>query len=439
MFFLRWLKTAVRRAPGVALAVLILDAAPGWAQEAAVTIVHVNDLSRVEERGNRGGIARVGALIARERAAGGTVIVTHGGNALSPSLLSSFDQGAHMIDLLNRIGIDVMAVGNHEFDFGAAVLEERAREARFPLLTANAKRPDGAPLPGTTPTWMTTVGDFRLGFFGLTREDTAQISHAGPVLFVPPLTVAKRTAEGLREAGADMVVALASLSRAEGDALVKSGLVDLVLGSSDEILRTSYDGRTAFAASAQQANYVTIVDLRFERQELELVGKPVFDAAGELLIEDLAPTIETRFVWAPRFRTVDTAEIEPDPALIDVVQRHLGQLSSNLNERITVTPIDLDTRAAALLSGDTAFGNLVTDAMRAGTGESFREMCRYPSSRKGRGEFPCTTFREIRRVMRSRSYYSATPGTAPYWVAQLQGVPMGVGVASGQKLSSVSQ
>jgi 2',3'-cyclic-nucleotide 2'-phosphodiesterase (5'-nucleotidase family) len=170
------------------------------------------------------------------------VIVTHGGNALSPSLLSSFDQGAHMIDLLNRIGIDVMAVGNHEFDFGAAVLEERAREARFPLLTANAKRPDGAPLPGTGPTWMTTVGDFRLGFLGLTREDTAQISHPGAVLFVPPLTVAKRAAEGLRVAGADMIIALASVSRAEADALVKSGLVDLVLGSSDEILRTSYDG-----------------------------------------------------------------------------------------------------------------------------------------------------------------------------------------------------
>jgi 2',3'-cyclic-nucleotide 2'-phosphodiesterase (5'-nucleotidase family) len=273
-----------------------------------------------------------------------------------------------MIDLLNRISLDVMAVGNHEFDFGAAVLEERAREAHFPLLTANAKRPDGAPLPGTTPTWMTTVGDFRLGFLGLTREDTGQISHPGAVLFVPPLTVAKRAAEGLRAAGADMVIALASVSRAEGDALVRSGLVDLVLGSSDEILRASYDGRTAFAASAQQANYVVIVDLRLARQELELVGKPVFDAAGELLIEELAPTTETRFVWAPRFRTVDTAEIEPDPALIDLVQQHLGGLSAGLNERVAVTPIDLDSRAPALLAGDTTFGNLVTDAMREATG-----------------------------------------------------------------------
>jgi hypothetical protein len=44
-----------------------------WAQEdgASLTIIHVNDLSRIEERENRGGIARLGALIARERGPAG--------------------------------------------------------------------------------------------------------------------------------------------------------------------------------------------------------------------------------------------------------------------------------------------------------------------------------------------------------------------------------
>ena len=60
------------------------------------------------------------------------VLVTHGGDSISPSLLSGFDQGAHMIDLLNTIGIDAMAVGNHEFDFGPDVAGGADRRGAVP-------------------------------------------------------------------------------------------------------------------------------------------------------------------------------------------------------------------------------------------------------------------------------------------------------------------
>ena len=360
-----------RRSPlvaALAALILLLAASQARAQDITLTIVHVNDLSRAEEIAGRGGIARLGALIAHERAGGQPVIVTHGGNALSPSLLSGFDHGLHMIDLLNRLGIDVMAVGNHEFDFGPIVLAERAREARFPLLAANARGPAGSPLPWTQPTWIKEIGGFKLGFMGLTREDTPLVSQPGPTLFLPPLKVAKQMADTLRAGGADLVIALASLDRTEAEALVRSGIVDLVLGSSDQILSATYDGRTAFAASAPQANNVVILDLRLQRQDIELAGKPVVNAAGEVVLDDLSPTITTRFVWSPSFRTIDTAQIEPDPALMDVVQDDLGRLSGQLNERIGVAAVDLDTRAASLLAGETVFGNMVTDAMRWATG-----------------------------------------------------------------------
>jgi 5'-nucleotidase/UDP-sugar diphosphatase len=348
--------------------ILLLAVCQARAQDVSLTIVHVNDLSRAEEIAGRGGVARLAALIARERAGGRPVIVAHGGNALSPSLLSGFDHGLHMIDLLNRLGIDVMAIGNHEFDFGPIVLAERAREAHFPLLAANAREPLGSPLPWTQPTWIKEIGGFKLGFMGLTREDTLLVSKPGPVLFLPPLKVAKQTAETLRAAGADLVVALASLDRPETEALVKSGIVDLVLGSSDEILSASYDGRTAFAASASQANNVVLIDLHLERRDIELAGKPVVSAQGEVVLDDLSPTIVTRFIWSPSFRTVDTAQIEPDAVLMDAVQEDLDRLSGHLRERVGVAAVDIDTRAVSLLSGETVFGNLVTDAMRWATG-----------------------------------------------------------------------
>src|SRR5215470_6765493 len=110
---------------------VVLSLAPWAARSAplALTIVHVNDLSRAEGRDGVGGIARLATVIAAERARSGHVLVTHAGNALSPSLMGAVDQGGLMIGLLNRIGVDVMAVGGHEFDFGPALAAKRFSEA----------------------------------------------------------------------------------------------------------------------------------------------------------------------------------------------------------------------------------------------------------------------------------------------------------------------
>ena len=44
---------------------------------------------------------------------------------------------------MNLVGYDAMAVGNHDFDFGAERLAASQRQARFPLLSANTLGSDG--------------------------------------------------------------------------------------------------------------------------------------------------------------------------------------------------------------------------------------------------------------------------------------------------------
>lgn len=133
----------------VGVLIIASAAAPAYADVANVTIVHFNDLDRMGERDGRGGVARLASVIESERQMGGQVIVTFGGDTISPSLLSGMDEGAHMIDLLNQIGVTAMAIGNHEFDFGPEIAEERIAEANFPMLGANHANPDGdmAPVP----------------------------------------------------------------------------------------------------------------------------------------------------------------------------------------------------------------------------------------------------------------------------------------------------
>ena len=82
----------------------------------------------------------------RTRAKGGHVIFAHGGDTLSPSLMSGIDGGAHIIALTNMIPPDIFAPGNHEFDFGKAVFFKRMAEAKFPLYAANLRGADGKPL-----------------------------------------------------------------------------------------------------------------------------------------------------------------------------------------------------------------------------------------------------------------------------------------------------
>ena len=133
-------------ARAMALAAAALAAAlatgPARAEPVTLTIVHVNDLDRLDGSGGRGGVARLAAVVKEVRASAPHVLVTHGGDAISPSLLSSFDKGAHMIDLFNQVGFDAMVLGNHEFDFTPAVTVARIAEARFPILASNALEPD---------------------------------------------------------------------------------------------------------------------------------------------------------------------------------------------------------------------------------------------------------------------------------------------------------
>ena len=329
-----WCARAALTAAALTMAASAASAAP-----AALTIVHFNDLDRMEERDGRGGVARLAAVIGAERARAEHLLVTFAGDAISPSLMSAFDKGAHMIDLLNRIGLDAMALGNHEFDFGPAVARQRIAEAAFPVLGANVRDADGEVIDGARASITVEVGDFTVGVFGLTTAGTAVRSSPGGVSFRPVVETAAEQARALRAAGADLVIALAHTDAGEDAALLAQGAVDVLLSGDDHILHVEYDGRVLFAESGEQANRVTVIDLHLDEDG-----------------------------WSPAFRAVDTARVAPDREVAAAVEAHLGRLSQELDVEIGRTLTALDSRRAAVRGGEAAIGNLIADAMRAATG-----------------------------------------------------------------------
>ena len=320
---------------------------PAVADAVTLTIVHVNDLDRIDGSGDRGGVARLAAVVKEVRASARNVLVTHGGDAISPSLLSSFDQGAHMIDLLNQVGIDAMALGNHEFDFTPAVTAARIAEAEFPMLSNNAIESDGTLIDGVTEHLLLDVGRYKVGVLGLTTPATAVISSPGTVTFRPVVEVAAEQAAMLREAGADLVVAVAHTGLGEDAELIRQGAVDLLLSGHDHVMRIEVGNDSTFVESGAQAEFVTVVDIAMDTVE----GRR-----------------GPRFVWQPAIRVVNTASVTPDPAVKVAVDRYLELLSNELDVEIGTTTVELDSRRGVVRGREAAIANLIADAMRSATG-----------------------------------------------------------------------
>ena len=97
-------------------------------------IVSVNDVYTLEN------LPRLATLVEsrREENPADAFLAILAGDFLAPSMLSSLDFGAGMVDCLNEAGITHVIFGNHEDDIPAAELEKRIAEFRGTWLDTNA-------------------------------------------------------------------------------------------------------------------------------------------------------------------------------------------------------------------------------------------------------------------------------------------------------------
>lgn len=309
-----------------------------------LTFVVFSDIYEMSERDGRGGFARVAGGLKAERAKGKNVIVAHAGDTLSPSLTSSIDKGAHIVELLNRLGIDVFTPGNHEFDFGEAVFRQRMGEAKFALLAANLRDASGRALPGFADSKIIDVEGVKVGIFGLTDDEAARRSSPGTLKFMPTIETAKREAQALRDAGADLVVVVTHSEWQDDLRLAKLGPIDIVLSGHDHNLLVAYDGRAVVGET--QAEGVNLVAIDVEMR----------------IADDGVKR------WTPRFRVIDTADVSPDPAISARVAQYQSAVDKALDVDIGVTKTPLDSRKASVRGQETAIGDFFADTMRAAAG-----------------------------------------------------------------------
>ncbi len=336
------------------LAFLWTSGMPATAEPLSLTFVHVNDWDRMEGVDGRGGAAKIAAVVSEERTRaeqdGGVAIVTFGGDMISPSLFSGLDQGAHMIALANAIGFDFAVLGNHEFDFGPEVLKQRLEQSDMTWLAGNVGYRGAPSFPGVEATAIVEHRGYRIGFLGLVTPATAGISSPGEeVAFAPFVETGSALAATLREAGADLVVALTHETlRHDLELLRVSGQIDAVLGGHDHLAVAWYDGQRMILKAGAQGAHIGVLRLTLDRVE---------DRRGG-----------SRVVWTPEYELRTTAHVEGLRKIAAAVETRRQQLDSSLDIAVGKTVTELDTRHASVRSRETAFGNLVADAMRLAVG-----------------------------------------------------------------------
>lgn len=330
----------------------VLAAQPAGAATAKVTFLLVNDIYLMNEQvtpdgGRRGGFPRLAAVVKAERAKGGHVIFAHGGDTLSPSLMSGFDRGAHIIKLTNMISPDIFVPGNHEFDFGRETFLQRMGEAKFGLYGANLRGVDGQPVPGFKDRTMLTIDGVRIGLTGATADDADTKSNPQGLRMAPTVATMRQQAAELRREGADFVVSVVHANRAEDNELFATRAFDLILTGDDHDLYVNYDGRTAMVESSADAHYVTAIDVTIN----------VTERGGQ-----------RRMTWWPKFRIIDTADVVPDPEVAAEVALLEGEMSKEFDVALGTTAVELDSRNATVRTREAAIGNLFADALRESTG-----------------------------------------------------------------------
>ena len=128
--------------------------------EKRITIIHTNDLhSRLmgyapeseysplttRDDATVGGFARIATIIRTEKESNnGTTLVLDAGDFMMGTLFPSLEmKSGFQLRLMKEMGYDVLALGNHEFEFGpewlASVVDISAKNGRIPaLLIGNA-------------------------------------------------------------------------------------------------------------------------------------------------------------------------------------------------------------------------------------------------------------------------------------------------------------
>jgi 5'-nucleotidase/UDP-sugar diphosphatase len=151
-------------------------------------------------------------------------LILSGGDLYTGPALSTWFKGESAIDVMNAMGYQAAAIGNHDFDYGLDNLQQRAAQANFPFISANIRqKSDGAVPPFAQPYAIKMVNGIKVGLIGLTTRETPIDTKPAVVAgldFLHYEHALQEVVPQVRQAGADLILVVGHICTSEIRSLV---------------------------------------------------------------------------------------------------------------------------------------------------------------------------------------------------------------------------
>lgn len=290
------------------------------------------------------------------------VIPVTAGDLYQGTAISNIKYGDPVTDMLKAMGIEVSAIGNHEYDWGSNRIAKWAEDGGFEFLAANiVKKGTDIAVDYAQPYKIIDRNGAKIAFIGIATPETAVKTLAANVKdieFLDPIKVVDKYVDIVKGEGADAVVVLAhSAAYQDKDTKVITGEaadiakvdgVDAVISGHNHAFVAGTVDRAGKAIPVVQGGYNGrgLAQLRF-----------TFDDDNNLL--NIDPSVNELYK--------NVATLPVDQEVADKIKVHSDELAPMMAEVVTTTETELSHEGRN--DGVTPLGVIVAETMRqiAGT------------------------------------------------------------------------
>ena len=344
----------------------------------ALSLMHSNDThSAVEMAPKRA------AAVNEVRTKNPDALLLDAGDANTGTLYYNQFKGQADVAFMNYMQYDAMTFGNHEFDGGSSEVGHQAlvdfiNAAEFPFVSSNvnfagddkfkglfndlisSKPKDGKIYSGI----IKEINGEKVGIFGLTTAETADISSPGSITFENYKEEAAKAVDAFENLGVDKIIALSHLgfddnAAVDNDIVLAQAVdgIDIIVGGHSHtqlnepyVVNTNTKGdakdRTLILQAANSSSYLGTLDVTFDQE-----GVVVSYDGGLLNLGEYADDPKALELLKPYKKEVD----EVGNSVIKATTT-----AALVSPRISDTG---NTEQVSVRKNETALGNLITDGM----------------------------------------------------------------------------
>ncbi|WP_163192372.1 5'-nucleotidase C-terminal domain-containing protein [Clostridium thermarum] len=324
-----------------------------------IDIVSFNDFHGTLLEGSKDpGASKLVAEIKKLKTSNPNTFVVSGGDLYQGSAMSNLLKGEPVTKMLLEIGVLASAIGNHEYDWGPALIPQWAAAGNFDFLASNIyMKGTETPYANAKPYMLKEVEGKKIGFIGLATPETAfktSPENVADLEFRDPIISARYWAKYLKDNKlADVVIALTHLGA------FQNAETNIITGEAAD-LANNVEEIDAIICSHTHQKIIGHVN-----------GKPVVQGYynGRVLAKlSLGINVEgnlTSITPSLDDLSAKKADIKEDPAMKAIIERYSADLEPLFSQLVAVTEIDLPHDR---YEGLTVLGAYITEVMAKVTG-----------------------------------------------------------------------